>query len=85
MDTGRMTLLLTLDADCSSVKFTGECDGEPTIEQNGIGAAIYAAIVDIINDEDVLMHYLALASAIADEEEEEEETKPKQFKLKLVH
>ena len=85
MDTGRMTLLLTLDADCSSVKFTGECDGEPTIEQNGIGAAIYAAIVDIINDEDVLMHYLALASAMADEEEEEEEKKPKQFKLKLVH
>jgi|TARA_B110000908_G_C10167866_1_gene409338 hypothetical protein len=84
MDTGRMTLLLTLDADCSSVKFTGECDGEPTIEQNGIGAAIYAAIVDIINDEDVLMHYLALASAMADEEEEEEK-KPKQFKLKLVH
>jgi len=83
MDTGRMTLLLTLDADCSSVKFTGECDGEPTIEQNGIGAAIYAAIVDIINDEDVLMHYLALASAMADEEEEEEK-KPKQFKLKLV-
>ena len=79
-----MTLLLTLDADCSSVKFTGECDGEPTIEQNGIGAAIYAAIVDIINDEDVLMHYLALASAMADEEEEEEK-KPKQFKLKLVH
>jgi hypothetical protein len=85
MDTGRMTLLLTLDADCSSVKFTGECDGEPTIEQNGIGAAIYAAIVDIINDEDVLMHYLALASAMADEEEEEEEKKPKQFELKLVH
>jgi hypothetical protein len=85
MDTGRMTLMLTLDADCSSVKFTGECDGEPTIEQNGIGAAIYAAIVDIINDEDVLMHYLALASAMADEEEEEEEKKPKQFKLKLVH
>ena len=84
MDTGRMTLLLTLDADCSSIKFTGECDGEPTIEQNGIGAAIYAAIVDIINDEDVLMHYLALASAMADEEEEEEK-KPKQFKLKLVH
>tara|TARA_R110002153_G_scaffold84299_2_gene211156 strand:- start:1606 stop:1860 length:255 start_codon:yes stop_codon:yes gene_type:complete len=84
MDTGRMTLLLTLDADCSSVKFTGECDGEPTHEQNGIGAAIYAAIVDIINDEDVLMHYLALASAMADEEEEEEK-KPKQFKLKLVH
>ena len=84
MDTGRMTILLTLDADCSSVKFTGECDGEPTIEQNGIGAAIYAAIVDIINDEDVLMHYLALASAMADEEEEEEK-KPKQFKLKLVH
>ena len=84
MDTGRMTLLLTLDADCSSVKFTGECDGEPTIEQNGIGAAIYAAIVDIINDEDVLMHYLALASAMADEEEEEE-NKPEQFKLKLVH
>jgi hypothetical protein len=84
MDTGRMTLLLTLDADCSSVKFTGECDGEPTIEQNGIGAAIYAAIVDIINDEDVLMHYLALASALADEEEEEEK-KPKQFELKLVH
>jgi|TARA_R110000744_G_scaffold51337_6_gene110565 hypothetical protein len=84
MDTGRMTLLLTLDADCSSVKFTGECDGEPTIEQNGIGAAIYAAIVDIINDEDVLMHYLALASAMADEEEEEEK-KPKQFELKLVH
>ena len=84
MDTGRMTLLLTLDADCSSVNFTGECDGEPTIEQNGIGAAIYAAIVDIINDEDVLMHYLALASAMADEEEEEEK-KPKQFKLKLVH
>ena len=84
MDTGRMTLLLTLDADCSSVKFTGECDGEPTIEQNGIGAAIYAAIVDIINDDDVLMHYLALASAMADEEEEEEK-KPKQFKLKLVH
>jgi len=84
MDTGRMTLLLTLDADCSSVKFTGECDGEPTIEQNGIGAAIYAAIVDIINDEDALMHYLALASAMADEEEEEEK-KPKQFKLKLVH
>ena len=85
MDTGRMTLLLTLDADCSSVKFTGECDGEPTIEQNGIGAAIYAAIVDIINDDDVLMHYLALASAMADEEEEEEEKKPKQFELKLVH
>ena len=84
MDTGRMTLLLTLDADCSSVKFTGECDGEPTIEQNGIGAAIYAAIVDIINDDDVLMHYLALASAMADEEEEEE-NKPEQFKLKLVH
>ena len=84
MDTGRMTLLLTLDADCSSVKFTGECDGEPTIEQNGIGAAIYAAIVDIINDDDVLMHYLALASAMADEEEEEEK-KPKQFELKLVH
>ena len=85
MDTGRMTLLLTLDADCSSVKFTGDCDGEPTIEQNGIGAAIYAAVVDIINDEDVLLHYLALASAMADEEEEEEEKKPKQFELKLVH
>tara|TARA_R110002153_G_scaffold252395_1_gene410156 strand:+ start:24 stop:278 length:255 start_codon:yes stop_codon:yes gene_type:complete len=84
MDTGRMTLMLTLDADCSSVKFTGECDGEPTIEQNGIGAAIYAAVIDIINDEDVLLHYLALASAMADEEEEEE-NKPEQFKLKLVH
>jgi len=84
MDTGRMTLLLTLDADCSSVKFTGECDGTATMEQQGIGAAIYAAVVDIINDEDVLMHYLAIASAMADEEEEEEE-KPEQFKLKLVH
>ena len=76
--------MLTLDADCSSVKFTGDCDGEPTIEQNGIGAAIYAAVIDIINDEDVLLHYLALASAMADEEEEEE-NKPEQFKLKLVH
>tara|TARA_B110000238_G_C15948769_1_gene362283 strand:+ start:460 stop:696 length:237 start_codon:yes stop_codon:yes gene_type:complete len=78
-----MTLILTVEADCESVKFNGECDGEPTPEQSGIGAAIYAAVVDIINDEDILMYYLAFASAMEDEEEEEE--KPKQFKLKLVH
>ena len=85
MKTGRMTITLTVESDCESVKFSGGCDGEPTPEQSGIGAAIYAAVVDIINDEDTLMYYLALASAIADEEEEEEETKPKQFKLRLVH
>lgn len=83
MKTGRMTLNLTVDPDCESVRFSGECDGEPTHEQSGIGAAIYAAVVDILNDEEILMHYLALASAMADEEDEEE--KPEQFKLKLVH
>jgi|TARA_R110002072_G_scaffold140894_1_gene285514 hypothetical protein len=83
MDTGKMTLTLTVDADCESIKFYGECDGEPTLKQSGVGAAIYAAVVDIINEEDTLLYYLELATALS--EEEEEKPNPKQFKLKLVH
>ena len=80
METGRLSLVITFESDCSSVKFKGECDGEPTLEQSAYGGAIYAAVQDIVNNEEVLTHYLKLAQDLTEEEPAQE-----QFKLKLVH
>jgi len=80
MDTGRLSLIITFESDCSSVKFKGECDGDPTLEQSAYGGAIYAAVQDIVLNEEVLMHYLEMSRALI-----KEDAKEKQFKLKLVH
>ena len=84
METGRLSLIITFESDCSSVKFKGECDGDPTLEQSAYGGAIYAAVQDIVNNEEVLMHYLEMATAVMKEEDNKEPAK-KKFKLKLVH
>ena len=83
METGRLSLVITFESDCSSVKFKGECDGDPTLEQSAYGGAIYAAVQDIVNDEEVLMYYLDMATALM--KEEDEEPAKKKVKLKLVH
>jgi len=84
MDTGRLSLIITFESDCSSVKFKGECDGDPTLEQSAYGGAIYAAVQDIVLNEEVLMHYLEMSRALIKEEDNKEPAK-KKVKLKLVH
>lgn len=83
MNTDKLSLVITFNSDCTSVKFRGECDGDPTEEHSVYGAAIYAAVQDIVNDEDILWHYFDLATSLY--AEEEDEPKQKQFELKLVH
>ena len=85
METGNLSLIITFNSDCTSVKFKGECDGEPSMEQSAYGAAIYAAVQDIVNEEEILMHYLELATTLYGEEDDEEVPEKKQFELKLVH
>tara|TARA_B110000091_G_C13501754_1_gene344639 strand:+ start:94 stop:348 length:255 start_codon:yes stop_codon:yes gene_type:complete len=84
METGSLSLIITFNSECTSVKFKGACDGEPTNEQSAYGAAIYAAVQDIANNEEILMHYLELANTLYREDLEIEAEK-KQFELKLVH
>ncbi len=81
MDTGRMSLIITLESDCSSVRFRGECDGEATEEQSALTAAIYAAVTDITQDSETYTYYLQLADSLAEEEERVEKRKH----LKLIH
>ena len=83
METGRLSLIITFESDCSSVKFKGECDGDPTLEQSAYGGAIYAAVQDIVLNEEVLTHYLEMATDLM--KEENEEPAKKKVKLKLVH
>ena len=52
MNTDKLSLVITFNSDCTSVKFRGECDGDPTEEHSVYGAAIYAAVQDIVNDEE---------------------------------
>ena len=83
MNTDKLSIVITFNSDCTSVKFKGECDGDPTEEHTVYGAAIYAAVQDIVNDEDILWYYFDLATTLYAEEEDEPEQK--QFQLKLVH
>ena len=84
METWRLSLIITFESDCSSVKFKGECDGDATLEQSAYGGAIYAAVQDIVLNEEVLMHYLEMSRALIKEEDNKEPAK-KKVKLKLVH
>jgi len=61
MDTNRVSLTVTIEEDCSSVKFKGECDGTPSPDQNEIASAIYAAITDITLTPEIFEYYLAMA------------------------
>ncbi len=81
MDTNRVSLIITIEDDCSTVKFKGECDGNPSDEQYAFTSAIYAAAMDVVQSDEVFTHYLKVAEQIADAEEREE----KQPQLKLVH
>jgi hypothetical protein len=81
MDTNRVSLIITIEEDCSSIKFRGECDGKPNDDQNALTAAIYAAAMDIAQDSDVFTHYLAIADALAEEEHKADMRKS----LKLIH
>lgn len=81
MDTNRVTLFVTIEDDCSTVRFKGQCDGKPSDDQNAITAAIYAAVLDVVQDSDTFTYYLALADELAEEEARAE----KRANLKLVH
>lgn len=61
MDTNRVSLTVTIEEDCSSVKFKGECDGTPSNDQNDVAAAIYAAVTDISLTPEIFEYYLAMA------------------------
>jgi hypothetical protein len=61
MDTNRVSLTVTIEEDCSSVKFKGECDGTPSDDQNDVAAAIYAAVTDITLTPEIFEYYLAMA------------------------
>ena len=61
MDTNRVSLTVTIEEDCSSVKFKGECDGTPSADQNEVASAIYAAVTDISLTPEVFEYYLAMA------------------------
>ena len=82
MDTNRLSLIITIEDDCSSVKFKRECDGTTSNDQDAMAAAIYAAVTDIALSPETFDYYLAMAEELSKEQHEE---KPEQFKLKLVH
>tara|TARA_Y100000015_G_C2393464_1_gene91442 strand:+ start:733 stop:978 length:246 start_codon:yes stop_codon:yes gene_type:complete len=81
MDTNRVSLIVTIEDDCSSIRFKGQCDGKPSDEQNAFAAAIYAAVMDIAQDDETFTYYLKVADALAEEEDRAE----KRSKLKLIH
>jgi len=81
MDTGRLSLVITLESDCSKMKFKGSCDGTPTEDQNAFAAAIYAAVSDITQSDETFTYYLQLADGLAKEEERIDKRKH----LKLMH
>ena len=81
MDTGRLSLTITIENDCSSIKFKGECDGDSSYEQNAFAAAIYAAVTDIVENDDTFNRYLDLADEMAEVLEKADRRK----NLKLVH
>ena len=40
MDTNRVSLIVTIEDDCSSIRFKGQCDGKPSDEQNAFAIAV---------------------------------------------
>jgi len=80
MDTNRVSLTITIEEDCSSIKFKGECDGTPSEDQNDVAAAIYAAVSDIAENTDTFEYFFEMAQEMA-----KEEYKPNPPSLRLVN
>jgi|TARA_R110002096_G_C14392490_1_gene706648 hypothetical protein len=80
MDTNRVSLIITIEEDCSSVKFKGECDGAASEDQSDVAAAIYAAVSDIAANPDTLEYFLEMAAEMA-----KELNKPTPPSLRLVN
>lgn len=81
MDTNRVQLVFTLEEDCSSIKFKSFVDGEASDDQKTFVAAIYAAVMDVCQTDEVFTYYLQVADQMA----EEEVRKQKRAHLKLIH
>ena len=67
MDTNRVSLTITIEEDCSSVKFKGEVDGAASDDQNAMSAAIYAAVTDIVLTPEVFDYYTEMAAEMGKE------------------
>ena len=61
MDTNRVSLTITIEEDCSSVKFKGEVDGIASNDQNAMSAAIYAAVTDLTLTPEIFEYYSDMA------------------------
>lgn len=77
MDTNRVSLIITIEEDCSSVKFKGECDGAASADQNDIASAIYAAVTDVVISPETLEYYLEMAAELS----KQQDTQPPSLRL----
>tara|TARA_R110000822_G_scaffold265007_1_gene389033 strand:+ start:281 stop:523 length:243 start_codon:yes stop_codon:yes gene_type:complete len=67
MDTNRVSLIITIEEDCTSIKFKGEVDGTASEDQNDVAAAIFSAVSDIAANSDTLDYFLEMSELMAEE------------------